>query len=433
MKKAGGEKIDLGEELPGVRSADYKIGDFVLELKIVEEEGLDKPERQAKIAELFAEEFPDFPTVVINPYLLSSDATQGRLFRMLEGPIKGLVKTASKQLKSSAKKYDTDKKVLLILNNGYMSLHHEDFEKLVLKCVRNDTSNIDLVIVGGMYYEYDGFDSYVLAYFRPHPIDVTKSIDTSSLEREWNHFLTEVMNRFALEQNTEKDARTPNADLSFSYDGKVFVRPRPQFGKKSSFFPNGRPRSNSSGKTPLPPVAIVMPKVSEEEWKNLRVDLEGADGLPETFNEWREEQLELSGPEDPLQPKISFRTPFNEFISESKSSAGLKSWNDFKVFASTEFSKMARKIAEDAIELPSEISVGGRFIFVETVEIGSDKAFDFSSIQLISDMPGLERKETLIEHHRIFFEHALVLGAAYAVRHGCSNVYWAKNTEFGWT
>jgi hypothetical protein len=428
---AGGVKIDTGRDAEGVMSADYKLGPNVLELKLIEEEGLNKIDRQSKIADIFNEQFPDYPVIVIDPYLIASDERRQKLYRILETPIKSHVKKASKQLKSSSEKHNATGRVLVIINNGYMSLRHEDFERLVLKCVRNDTSSIDLVIIGGLYYECDGFESYVFGHFRPFSINLSKRVDIETLDAEWDKLLMRIMNDLILSEDPDSAARCPNSDLAFEHKGKTFVRPRAQVGNPSSFYINGRPRKNSTGIVTCPPVAIAMPEVAEGDWRFLREFVINGNLLPDNYRDWRDGQLSKREPEDPIMPIVFFRTSTPNFVEFAKSPDD-RTLERFFEFTAICFSNACESLCKDAIELPSEILIGGKFILVRTIEIGSDKLYDFSSIHLISNIPGMEREEVIVENARIFFEHAIGLGASYAIRYGCSRVFWEKNTEFGW-
>lgn len=431
VANAGGKKVDDGTGEQGEKSADYLLNDVVIELKIVEEEGLEKPERQEKVARLFREQFSDYPVVVIDPYIVSTD-TRNKLFRFLEGPMKSLVKKASKQLAQSADKHNAKARALIIFNNGFMSLNHSDFERLVLKCVRNDTHHIDLVVVGGMYFHYDGFDHFMNFHFEHHVINAAVASGLDSLDRSWNDFVSEYMRNSIVNPTEESPGKPANADVSFDVDGVTFVRPRPQVGAPSSFFIHGRPRENSTGIEECPPVAEVVPVSSEENWTTLQSLLEDGDFLPQNAREWVERSGATEDPANPLQPVIAFSADVDSFknaVSQGDYDATI---SDFKLFACDEFSDRCRDLADSARELPEHVSISGRYILVETMEIGSDKTFDFSSISLISDIPGLERKDVLVRHERIFFEHALCLGAAYAVRNNCDSIFTAKNTEFGW-
>ena len=81
--------------------ADYELNEALIELKLVEEEGFDKEERQVKLANLFKENQPGRPVVVINPRLLDA-AGQREYYNIVSGPIKTHVKKAAKQLENTA-------------------------------------------------------------------------------------------------------------------------------------------------------------------------------------------------------------------------------------------------------------------------------------------------------------------------------------------
>ena len=51
---------------------------------------------------------------------------------------------------------------MLVVNNGYTTLSHDDLKKLVEHRVLNDTKAIDAVVVAGAYLHSDGFDNYYL-------------------------------------------------------------------------------------------------------------------------------------------------------------------------------------------------------------------------------------------------------------------------------
>jgi len=431
VEKAGGERIDDSIVPDGVKSADYELGGAVIELKIVEEEGLEKPERQEKIGALFRDQFPDFPVVVVDPYIID-ETSRRKLFRILEGPIKGLVKKASKQLATSGAALEATARVLIIFNNGFMSLRHKDFEKLVLKCVRNDTQNIDLVIVGGMYFHYDGFDNYMNFYFTHHPINANVNPDLKSLDASWNDFVTGYMNDVVMNPSEESPGKRPSSDISFDKGGVTFVRPRPQVGKQSTFFIHGRPRENSTGKDRCPPVASVIPDIAPDQWKTLRELLTDGANLPESATEWCEREAASDSQDDPLRPNVTFRFSIDGFLDSIDKGTAQPTVEGLKYFACEIMSDRCRHLASQASDLPEVIALANRYILVHTTEIGSDKAYDFSSILLISDIPGFESEEILVKNQRIFFEHALCLGASYAVKHSCSAIYTRKNTDFGW-
>jgi len=54
IDNAGGRRAHSDQAQKKTKNADYILGDTVIELKIMEDEGLDKAPRQAKLATLFA-------------------------------------------------------------------------------------------------------------------------------------------------------------------------------------------------------------------------------------------------------------------------------------------------------------------------------------------------------------------------------------------
>src|SRR6476646_10256274 len=85
-----------GSRITSEGSADYRLNEAVIELKLIQEEGFEKSSRQAKIAALFRAQQPKAPVVVLDPDTL--DAAQSRdYYNIVAGPIKTHVKTAARQ------------------------------------------------------------------------------------------------------------------------------------------------------------------------------------------------------------------------------------------------------------------------------------------------------------------------------------------------
>src|ERR1700722_12242979 len=98
MSSAGGSRI-LEED-----SADYRLNESIVELKLVSEEGFEKTERQRKIADLFRKAQPKMPVVIIDPKQLNEDGSRD-YYRIVETPIKNACKKASKQLQKTAARH----------------------------------------------------------------------------------------------------------------------------------------------------------------------------------------------------------------------------------------------------------------------------------------------------------------------------------------
>lgn len=172
---AGGRKFSEDYSKEKELNADYVLFDSLIELKNIEETGLDKKTRQLKIADIFDKYNHDYPVIVVDPKILNQHDLRS-YNNIMEGPIKTHVKKASNQLKVSNADKNKELQVLILLNNGYAALDHFEFKELAEKCAKNDSSNIDYLITCGIYYYSDGFDSYFIAPFKLSAIKNKKSL-----------------------------------------------------------------------------------------------------------------------------------------------------------------------------------------------------------------------------------------------------------------
>jgi hypothetical protein len=260
VETAGGTRVVEDDSRETELNADYLLHESIIELKLIEEEGLEKAERRRKIAELFLDNQPNRPTVILDSALLS-DTGRREYRRAMSGPIKTHVKKAAKQLRATAAKLrDCQSKVFLAINNSYASLSHEEFSKLVVDRARNDTSQIDYVISGGVYWHSDGFDNYFLAPFEL--FDVREEASFACFEQlrdTWVDHIEGRMTEMVLRTEPIDADKRPVMDLHYELDGIRFIKPAPRIGEPSSFYPNGnRPRRNTSGFATCPPVATVL-------------------------------------------------------------------------------------------------------------------------------------------------------------------------------
>jgi hypothetical protein len=155
IAEAGGGRAHVNTDRRTRPGADYRLHEATIELKMLDEEGFSKPERQAKLAPLFQDEEPNRPVVVLDRARLSTSA-QLEYDRILEGPIQRAVRKASQQLKQSrAELPDSICSILFVINNGYTALDHDSLCRLIARRARQDTSAIDGVIVAGCYFHTD--------------------------------------------------------------------------------------------------------------------------------------------------------------------------------------------------------------------------------------------------------------------------------------
>ena len=429
IEDAGGRRFSADHSKEKKPNADYRLGSLVIELKIVEEEGLEKQTRQQKLANLFRESFPDKPTLILLPELLEAQ-DQRKYYRIMETPIKNHVRKAAKQLSISA--VADEVKGLILVNNGYGALSQDEFKDIAKKCATNDTSNIDFLITCGLYYFSDRFDSYFMTDFDSISINNGKELkEKDAILDSFNKFINHFMTSYLQGTDPRKKDRLPLLDLDYEIDGFKFVKPAPKMGP-SKFFINGRPRENSTGLTTCPPVARTFPSVSFQDWSVFKTM------LPHSFwkgsyGDWlrfREEESEKK------------HTPLMPFVQIPVSPSGYRRWveGQNKESSFDALCGYASQIFQDEIKkqiIRSENREDfklllAKYILLVVEEIGQDKANDVSSIYIVEDRMGREEFIPLFENKRIFFEHALGLAGAYAVKHGADVILHEVDKTFCW-
>jgi hypothetical protein len=128
---AGGRRLTAEERgHEKIRNVDYRLLDYLVEHKDIQEEGLEKPERQSKLAELFAPYFPKEEEVLIDLSVLSDDDVY-RYANIVGEPLKNQIKSASDQIRSSQTHLSDPslKGGLILLNSGYFTLPDEVFHE----------------------------------------------------------------------------------------------------------------------------------------------------------------------------------------------------------------------------------------------------------------------------------------------------------------
>ena len=430
LARAGGRRAHLDADRRDRRGADFVIGNSVVELKILEEEGLDNPERQRKLAELFRQQFPTKPTIVLDPDAL--DEKGKRAYNNIsETRIKKLVASAREQLLQSRLELRTTSSVLWVINNRHSSLGHDTLKELVARRARNDTKEIDAVVVSGAYFYSDGFDSCVLWPMDCVPVNLHKPfVEFEALRESWNTFAGECMTALMHEPTAMHDGKGPVVDLSFKHEGVTYVVPTPQMGKRSGFYVNGRPRTNTTGIESCPKVATVFPGLSRAEWsecKRRSPMLLSAN----TFDEWNAKEAQAR--------EICTLKPF---IVVPVTYEGWHAWATAQPqethvsiyqYATESFQKQIEEVMKRARQLTKHSVLPRRYMLLLTEEIGQDLAFDVSHLAEVFTRPdGEDTYYEVWEDRPIFFEHALAVAAAEAIARGLDCVYWQKDLTYAW-
>jgi len=415
--------------------ADYILNEAILELKLIGEEGILKENRKRKIADIFRENQPNKPTVVLDPTLLSTNESR-KYYSLIKQPIQTAVKKASKQLIDTEKRLDSSfTKVLIIMNDGYSALDNNEFVKVVSTSVRNDTSNIDYIIVGGIYFYSDGYDSYFFPKFESIPININHKFPSfQKLHDSWKSWEDKYMTAVVQGQLCKTKSRLPVADIHYNIDGIDYVKPPPPMGKTSSFWPSGiRPRENTTGIDSCPPVAICFPKLSMNAWADFRNKLGDLNELQDTYQEWiayAKNKEESEGTD--LQPFIPIEIDINGFNDWWHSSSRNISFYDLCRYATKLFEEKVRLLISAAIDKNKTAIVYPLHIYLLTEEIGQNRALDISSIYKIQNLANSTIEKCIIKNKKIFYEYAIALAASYAIKYGIELVVYERDETYKW-
>ena len=432
---SGGRRCVQDSSVQDNSNADYELDDAFLELKLVEEEGLEKDSRRSKVAALFRVTQPGRPVVVLDPMQLDADGER-HYFNIMAGPVQTAVKKAAGQLECTRAAAGGDgTRVLIIINNGYTALSHEEFKRVVLKSARQDTTKIDSVVVGGIYHYSDQFDSYVLSPLEECPIDISRRFHSfAKLKEQWDAFSERVMT--SLIQGNDPNRRfekMPVVDIAFDINSVSYVKPAPRIGIPSKFWKHGRPRNNSTGITTCPPVARTFPDMDAENWRHFREVLPSSSFFLERYPDWiRFREKALAQHHEPKEPLVPVTISYEGALEWCQRSGYPLSETQVFAYAAYLFDKAAHDLIACAVSRSASSVMPARYIGVETHEIGQDQAYDFSSIRLVRETHGGSDVLELVQAERIFHEHALALAAAYALRYEVGVVMYDRILTYAW-
>jgi hypothetical protein len=428
--RAGGKRAHPDADRRILRGADFVLGSSVVELKILEDEGLDKPERQQKLAKLFLEQYPARPTIVLDRNSL--DAQGQRTYdRIVEGPVKTAVSSARQQLQQSQSEHNATCTVLWVINNGYSSLSHSASMELVARRARNDSSGIDAIVVSGAYFYSDTFDSFFLWPIDCSSINLDRPFhDFEALRKAWNELAMERMTELMHKPAADDETKGPVVDISFQVEGVTYVMPTPPMGRQSAFFANGRPRSNSTGITSSPPVATVFAGIERQEWTMFKGRRAVVD-LSVDYDEWRTKE-EQARSECDLKP----------FITTPVTHAGWREWarkqpkeTNVSVhrYATDLFQEKILGIINGARERTADSVLPRKYMLLITEVIGQDLSFDVSHLVEVNTLPdGSDHFDEVWTNKPMFFEQALTVAAAEAIARGAECVFWNKDQTYAW-
>lgn len=432
--KAGGARAHPDADARDLRGADFVFKDLVIELKALDEEGFDKPARQQKLAALFRPHEPNRPVIVVDRKRLPIEDRRG-YDRIVEGPIKNAVKSARGQLAQSRTEFpDAQHSVLFLLNNGYTALDHEALLELAERRARNDSSDIDGVIVAGCYFYSDSFDSYFLwpiSYVPVRSQETPAAFET--LRRAWNGFADQAMTDLMRTGHGLDAQKGPVVDMAFEVDGVTYVKPAPPMGRASDFFVRGRPRSDSSGLKHCPPVARTYPGLSLAEWTRMYKLLKGDFGLCDNYDEWRDQERQAAQVGTPMLPFVPVPVTAGDWKDWSRSNQTGATLSALTDYANILFDRRLRTLLAAAREQTAHAILPARYVLALTEEIGQDRANDVSHLAIMHErVDGQTQVFPILEDVRMFHEYALTLACAHAIANGIDAVLWRKDQTYGW-
>jgi len=432
VQRSGGERLSNNKNPKKNPNADYLLGDAIIELKFVEEEGLEKQERQRKIAALFSKCFPQKPVVVLDPKLLTR-AEKEEYYKIMYTPIKTHIKKAADQLEETSKKYKEKTKVAILLNVGYGSLSHEEFKSVVIRRAHNDTSQIDCLIIGGIYFYGDKFDHFAFGYFENIPINIDKSFNGFNiLKQHWGDFLDDFMTSAVLMDKNSLPERLPVVDIDFEIDGVKYVKPSPPMGP-SKFWAKGRPREDSTGITQSPPVARSFPKMNKENWLKFKGMMPAETNLQDTYSDWlRFTNNESEANNKALQPFVPVEVAYEDFSGNGQTDKANPTFRELCLYANEVFDRKAKELIRSAIDKTKSNIILPVYIFLLVEEIGKDKANDLCSIYYIRESLGKGKETIVLENVKLFFEYGLALAASYAIKYDVPFIVYERNQTYMW-
>ena len=243
--------------------------------------------------------------MILNPLDLDQHGKR-KYYQELAAPIKGQLKKASKQLKISAAEVNSQVKIAIIMNNGLTMTSPDEFQSLAVERTKNDTSGIDILIVCGMYYFSDKFDSYPFFVFENFQIQGEGRDELiQKLRTEWHNKVEQYMTKQLVDLNMKR-TKEPIQDLFFELDGIRYVKPPIQMGKPSEFYgEGGRPREDSTGMKHCPHVATVLPVFDDVSYDYAKRNICDGAILTNSLNEyliWAENERVTS--KNPFQPVV---------------------------------------------------------------------------------------------------------------------------------
>jgi len=428
ITQAGGRRAHEDWDRKDTKNADYVLGKSIIELKLLGDERLEKSEAQAKIGSLFGALQPDRPVVVIDPIMIQQNDLYAYA-TIMQGPIKGVVRSARAQLKQSRREIGEDATtVLFVVNNGFTALTHEELLDHVARRARNDTDEIDAIVVAGCYLHGDGFDTFALWPINYVPIHEERPfLEFETLKSAWGKLADRHMTEFVRGEHGPTAAKEAQTDIVFEWEGRTFVKPATPIGAESKFFGARRPRLNHLPFERVKHVAFTVPRLSPVEYRRVKVALKD-EPLLESLHTWNDHVEEALSHGTPLRPVVPIDISRGSWEALKRRNPGFSGLDSLRAAANIRYGVEASKLVHKAKEFRQGISVPPRYIAVVIELIGQDENNDVSHIGVYTRG---NIKWIALNVRAPHFE-ALALAAAHAIRLGLTDILWRHDLKYAW-
>lgn len=221
INDAGGSRFPLEARIEGKKNADYLLGEFILELKDLQQEVLEKNPHQKKLAELFIPYFPGKSEITIDTSILNKD-DYFKYLNIMSKPIQSHIKSASKQIKETREVLDKPdlKGGIIFLNTGFGTFTPDEFANQVERHAKKDSTQFQAIVSISIWSYTNGFDTEVFFNFSPKK-PVNKEI--SCLKKSFYDLFMKMMSDLAIGDIAESmHCSDPLKPILFRYNGIDF-------------------------------------------------------------------------------------------------------------------------------------------------------------------------------------------------------------------
>lgn len=240
----------------------------------------------------------------------------------------------------------------------------------------------------------------------------------------WGEFCNKYMTN-NVKDIKEKREKGAASDIIFEHDDKIFIKPLPYLGK-SNFFPSDRPREDSTGQEFCPIIATVLPDFSETGWEIAKERIFDAEKLKYSLSEYKNWVFQQKE-----NRKDAFK-PIVDYLLTEKECSNKESFCGLCATATEKFNNETDRIIFERTFEFSESRIALSYILLYIIEVGVDKANDYASIYYVSELPGFERKKSIIKGKRMKYEFGISLASVYAVLYNVPCIYYIRNQKYMW-